>query len=571
MNKTLQFIIDNWLIIGPVLYEIIARAWPTKINISLLDNIWIVLNKIIPNVRKADGKEIIPGAQTVLDLPNSNGSTKKSGLLKNLVKVAVNRFVLKCIAIFFISVPAFAQNNGTFKAIASYNTDSTTVRNYISLLQTSYGNVGGIYYNKQSSKWRAYQDSTWIDLIQSGGGGGGGTVTSVTGTADRITVTDPTTTPVVNIASTYAGQNTITNVGTLTAGATGVGFNLNFTNSTKTGLIPIVNGGTNLSTLGSALQVLRVNSGATALEYATPFSVSLGAATQIPFMNGAATNYSYASELTYVAGSKLTSAPLLDLGISSTAGVVREISAVGSSADIGLSINGKGNGDLSLSSGSTSTTKFTYGTNTHLLSAGQFTFGVEGSPIFTIKSRNVISASLKSADVFIKSGDSNGPSAVSSGKIVIKPGLSYASKPGNVIISGGINSTADDSGDVILASAQYTGDSATVSVKNTGEIEFRSHGEIAVRPNTLNTSTYFTLDDTRLNSNMISGTATLVGGTATVTFDYIAGDIVMLTVQTPGGTQGFLSIDNAGAGSFDIVSTSATETSTVGWFVITHF
>lgn len=41
-----------------------------------------------------------------------------------------------------------------------------------------------------------------------------------------------------------------------------------------TGTLPFANGGTGLSTLGTASQVLRVNSGATALEYATPSSGS---------------------------------------------------------------------------------------------------------------------------------------------------------------------------------------------------------------------------------------------------------------------------------------------------------
>jgi hypothetical protein len=40
--------------------------------------------------------------------------------------------------------------------------------------------------------------------------------------------------------------------------------------SQLTGTLPVANGGTGLTTLGSASQVLRVNSGATALEFATP-------------------------------------------------------------------------------------------------------------------------------------------------------------------------------------------------------------------------------------------------------------------------------------------------------------
>jgi hypothetical protein len=54
---------------------------------------------------------------------------------------------------------------------------------------------------------------------RSGGGAGSGTVTSVTGTADRITITGtPTVNPTVNIAATYVGQTSITTLGTITTG-----------------------------------------------------------------------------------------------------------------------------------------------------------------------------------------------------------------------------------------------------------------------------------------------------------------------------------------------------------------
>lgn len=46
----------------------------------------------------------------------------------------------------------------------------------------------------------------------------GGTVTSVSGTTNRITVTNPTTTPVIDIAATYVGQTSITTLGTVTTG-----------------------------------------------------------------------------------------------------------------------------------------------------------------------------------------------------------------------------------------------------------------------------------------------------------------------------------------------------------------
>jgi hypothetical protein len=47
---------------------------------------------------------------------------------------------------------------------------------------------------------------------------GAGTVINVTGTPNRITVTDPTVSPVLDIASTYAGQPSISTLGTITTG-----------------------------------------------------------------------------------------------------------------------------------------------------------------------------------------------------------------------------------------------------------------------------------------------------------------------------------------------------------------
>ena len=55
-------------------------------------------------------------------------------------------------------------------------------------------------------------------LDSAGGGGGGGTVTSVSGTTNRISVINPTTTPVVDIAATYVGQTSITTLGTIGTG-----------------------------------------------------------------------------------------------------------------------------------------------------------------------------------------------------------------------------------------------------------------------------------------------------------------------------------------------------------------
>jgi hypothetical protein len=65
----------------------------------------------------------------------------------------------------------------------------------------------------------------------------GGTVTNLTGTTDRITVTNGATTPTIDIALTYAGQSSITTLGTITTGTW---------NGTT---ISVPNGGTGATTL----------------------------------------------------------------------------------------------------------------------------------------------------------------------------------------------------------------------------------------------------------------------------------------------------------------------------------
>jgi len=79
----------------------------------------------------------------------------------------------------------------------------------------------------------------------------GGSVTSVggTGTVNGISL-----------------SGTVTSSGNLTLGGALSGVNLT---SQVTGTLPIANGGTNLTSLGSANQVLAVNSGGSALEYQT--------------------------------------------------------------------------------------------------------------------------------------------------------------------------------------------------------------------------------------------------------------------------------------------------------------
>lgn len=75
-----------------------------------------------------------------------------------------------------------------------------------------------IYWNAQATTphYDIWNGSSY-DHVFDFGGGGGGTVTSVSGTSNRITSTGGTT-PVIDISASYVGQASITTIGTLSSG-----------------------------------------------------------------------------------------------------------------------------------------------------------------------------------------------------------------------------------------------------------------------------------------------------------------------------------------------------------------
>lgn len=100
--------------------------------------------------------------------------------------------------------------------------------------------------------WRG--DGTWAAISA------GGTVTNVIGVLNRTTVINGTTTPTIDISANYVGQTSITVLGNVTTGTW---------NGTA---IALNKGGTGLTSGGTGLQQLRMNSGGSALEYFTPFN-----------------------------------------------------------------------------------------------------------------------------------------------------------------------------------------------------------------------------------------------------------------------------------------------------------
>lgn len=86
-----------------------------------------------------------------------------------------------------------------------------------------------------------------IDAVEAGD------VDSVTGTVNRITASPTTGNVIVDISASYVGQTSITTLGTITTGATGVGFTIALSVSTITGVLGITNGGSGQTTANNAL------------------------------------------------------------------------------------------------------------------------------------------------------------------------------------------------------------------------------------------------------------------------------------------------------------------------------
>jgi hypothetical protein len=150
MDKSLNFLTDNWKTISAIvtlLYELLVRLYPTDKNRSILDFSYKVISLLIPN--RATTSTYI-------------------GKDKSLIDETKNHVVKIIVLLMMISCSSFGQLNVTAKAYRSYNADSLTVRTQITGLQLMYKQVGCIYYNTQSYKWRVYQDSVWYDLLQKG-------------------------------------------------------------------------------------------------------------------------------------------------------------------------------------------------------------------------------------------------------------------------------------------------------------------------------------------------------------------------------------------------------------------
>jgi YD repeat-containing protein len=117
-------------------------------------------------------------------------------------------------------------------------------------------------------------DGTW------GSPAGSGTVTNVSGTSNRISVTNGTSTPVIDIDAAYVGQSSITTLGTIVSGTWQGGV----VGATYGGTG--VNNGTSIITLGGSL----TTSGAHPITFTTTGTTSVTLPTSGTLVNSAVTS-----------------------------------------------------------------------------------------------------------------------------------------------------------------------------------------------------------------------------------------------------------------------------------------
>ncbi len=167
----------------------------------------------------------------------------------------------------------------------------------------------GLVYNADYSanySSRSLVDKEYVDAAI--GASGGGTVTSIGLTMPSgFTVSSSPITTAGTIGVTTALSGVVkASGGAFTAGTVSL-------SSEVSGTLPIARGGTGLTALGTANQLVRVNSGATALEYFTPTYIS---ANQTITLSGDVTGSGTTAITTTIATDAVTTSKILDANVT---------------------------------------------------------------------------------------------------------------------------------------------------------------------------------------------------------------------------------------------------------------
>lgn len=594
MKEVLNFILENWVWLSPILLEILLRLMPTDKDTSIISNAFKLLNKIIPNIRKPKVED--------------KAALQSDGTLKNVVAVNTKRHIIPIVLLLsVISFGASAQIWQNFKGIRLVNeakpiTQLQPVSASITWALDSVGGTKDLY---------AY-DTAWFKLRQ---GGGGGSVDSVkSGNGITVDNTDAAN-PIINLGGFLTDDVLIDGAFNFEIGTQDTPLN-EFNLQTDAGI----------TFTGEALDIeTSVRFDVTTDGQATINAIDdIGLSTVADFvfnasnMDGRTVNTAtirttdlatYDTGLDIVPDSVSLTALTIDgearitaqgiagidpgirLNVQSGSGQSEMLMDAGT---IQLNINGDvgTTGEALMSDGAGGLQWATppsggspAGSDTEIQYNDGGAFGA--TPRLTVHPYPVSTQSTRGVRVFLGSFDNNNvliDSALILTSSVMNLGAGQISKNGiyshnpehtNVEIVGatGLASTNSNEGQNVRLiggnAYQTAGDGGGGDIILTTGIRRAAgigrDGDLKIETN--NGNGRLMIND---GANETMGLATLAAGTITVNNTKIGTNTrVFLSVQTAGGTQGFLRIAARVAGtSFTITSTSATETSTVAWLLV---
>lgn len=157
MNAILDFLTENWEMLSLLIYEIVVRVWPTKWNLSILDQTMKLIGTILKNRRIPRGDE--------------NVERKADGTLVNAVKVDLTKHIIKSLlVVMLVGVFAYssqAQQWENFKGIRLVNNRDTTQQLAVQ---------GSLFFDDVLDSLYLYDGTRWLNLSRAGSNGGGASV-----------------------------------------------------------------------------------------------------------------------------------------------------------------------------------------------------------------------------------------------------------------------------------------------------------------------------------------------------------------------------------------------------------
>jgi hypothetical protein len=555
---------EHWGVTSSIILfilEIILRRWPTKNNVSIIDNVRKLLDFIQQNKRKPQTKDEY--------LPLMNDFNK--------VFVKRDRHILPIIIFLCVTFNSFSQSPINVQARSVLFTspgtqDTTGIRNTRTSLQNINGNTSGLFFDEFNNKWRVWNGITWVNwnLFNASN--------VFSGLTANTLVFANTTSSITSTTATYVSGRT-----TFTPTATVSGLNIGsfagnpstlingdfFYNSSTNGVSMYVNGATNL--------MLRTTAPAT---------------TRIPFYTGTNGGVADDADLTFTAGTTLNTAEIDINGLSAVNGIAFQNSA-GSVLDNESALTYDATTNLMLLSNVAGThatsifggeiqLDFSGGSDDVTINnAGINVSGLAVPWVITtdndleLESTNQLILDVDNVetptDILLFGDGTNSMTlqgAHTNATLQILAGQTNTTGSGSTLsLKGGQSSNVNDSGgDVIIQGGAGSGSGSA----NGGDVQIIvGEGAGLISGSIiLQTTTAGTNGQLRMPSN--TGLATMAAGTVTVNYSAItANSRIFLTCQTPGGTPGFLRISARTPGtSFTILSSSGTDTSVVGWMVI---